>query len=97
MGWTIPVESVATSCLTAIRKNRFMTYVPFWYALPAWAVRALPGICMPVLKHVMAARVESLYHLDRKRAKPDANASSWSNRARQLCDLRKPKREAVMR
>lgn len=59
--WTIPVEVVSSAMIEAIRKNRFMTYVPRWYAFAAWSARALPGIVGLLFERFVAARVDAIY------------------------------------
>jgi short-subunit dehydrogenase len=59
--WTIPIERVSGAILEAIRRDRFLTYVPRIYGPLAWLVRALPFVFRPMLRRLMRARVETVY------------------------------------
>jgi len=57
---TIPVLAVSRAVLTAIEKNRFMTYVPKSYGLLVWLVNAFPFIFGNLLDRLMLARIDAL-------------------------------------
>lgn len=59
--WTIPLERVSAGIIGAIRKNRFMTYVPRTYGPLVWLTQALPFVFRPALRKLMRARVETVY------------------------------------
>jgi short-subunit dehydrogenase len=56
---TIPVGTVSHAVLNAIKRNKFMTYVPRYYALLAWCAAAAPGLFKPLWHRLMRSRVES--------------------------------------
>jgi len=58
---TIPIETVTRSVIHAIERNRFMTYVPRSYAVLSWLAHAFPVVTGPVLRRLMASRVDSMY------------------------------------
>ena len=58
---TIPIETVTRSVIEAIERDRFMTYVPRSYALLSWLANAFPLVSGPVLRRLMASRVDSMY------------------------------------
>ena len=58
---TIPVEAVSQAVITAVERNRFMTYVPKHFGLLAWLAAAMPVAFRPFWHRFLSARVESIY------------------------------------
>jgi short-subunit dehydrogenase len=58
--FTIPVETVSHATMAAIKKNRFMTYVPGSYGLLVWLAHSLPFPVRVLLDRLMEARVRSM-------------------------------------
>jgi short-subunit dehydrogenase len=58
--FTSPVETVARATMTAIEKNRFMTYVPRSFSLLVWLAHSFPFPIRVLLDRLMEARVRSL-------------------------------------
>jgi short-subunit dehydrogenase len=57
----LTVEAVSAKILDAIRKDRVVTYVPWWQGLVVWALNALPFVTMPIWDRVMQKRIAQLY------------------------------------
>jgi hypothetical protein len=57
----LTVEAVSAKIIDAIRKNRVVTYVPWWQRLVVWALNALPFVTMPIWDRVMQKRIAQLY------------------------------------
>jgi uncharacterized protein len=60
-GWTTTVDRVSTAIIEAIRKDRFLTYVPGVYAPLVWIAHAMPAVFRPLFRRLMRSRVESVY------------------------------------
>jgi short-subunit dehydrogenase len=60
MRFTIPAETVSHATIVAIKKNRFMTYVPGFYGLLVWLAHSFPFPVRMLLDRLMEARVRSL-------------------------------------
>jgi short-subunit dehydrogenase len=60
---TVPVETVSQATITAIKRNRFMTYVPTSYGLVAWLSHSFPFPVRTLLDRLMEARVRLLRSL----------------------------------
>lgn len=58
---TIPIELVSHAVTAAVARNRFMTYVPWYYGLLAWLAAAAPWVFKPLWHRLMSSRVEDLY------------------------------------
>ena len=58
---TISVEAVSSAVMTAVHRNRFMTYVPWYYGMLSWLAAAAPGIFRPFWHRLMSSRVEDMY------------------------------------
>jgi short-subunit dehydrogenase len=58
---TIPVEAVSRAVMTAVERNRFMTYVPWYFGILAWLAAAMPVVFRPFWHRFLSARVESVY------------------------------------
>jgi uncharacterized protein len=58
---TIPVELVSQAVIAAVARNRFMTYVPWYYGILAWLAAAAPRAFKPFWHRLMSSRVEDLY------------------------------------
>jgi short-subunit dehydrogenase len=58
---TVPIEVVSQSIIRAIARNRFLTYVPGYYALIPWLAAALPIVFRPIWHRLLTSRVESVY------------------------------------
>lgn len=59
--FTVPVETVSRATITAIQKNRFMTYVPRSYGLLVWLAHSFPFPVRMLLDRLMEERVHSLF------------------------------------
>ena len=42
---TIPIEAVSRAVMAAVERNRFMTYVPWYYGVLAWLAAAAAASC----------------------------------------------------
>ena len=58
---TVPIEKVVDITLNAVRRRKFMCYVPGYWGLLAWAVNALGPLARTPLERLMRSRVEDLY------------------------------------
>jgi short-subunit dehydrogenase len=58
---TITLEAVSQKIVDAVEYDRFLTYVPSYYAVLAWIAAGLPLVFRPIWHRFMAARVEALY------------------------------------
>jgi short-subunit dehydrogenase len=58
---TIPVEAVSQAVISAIERNRFMTYIPRHLGVLAWMAAAMPVVFKPFWNRFLSARVESVY------------------------------------
>ena len=58
---TIPVEAVSRAVMTAVDRNRFMTYVPWYYGLLPLLVAVAPGIVRPLWHRLMTSRIDDAY------------------------------------
>lgn len=65
----LPISVVSRAILDAVTRNRFMTYVPRYYALLAWLAGAVPLLFRPVWHRLLASRVESVYQSAREQTK----------------------------
>ena len=52
---------ISRSIVRAIARNRFLTYVPGYYALIPWLAAALPIVFRPIWHRLLTSRVESVY------------------------------------
>jgi len=59
--WTVSVEGVSRATVAAVRRRRFMTYVPKSQGLFVWLANTFPFIFRPALDHIMEARVSDIY------------------------------------
>ncbi len=67
---TITLDAVSRAIIDAVRRDRFLTYVPNYYGILAWAVAGLPVVFRPIWHRFLTARVESVY-VGSDGAKPD--------------------------
>jgi short-subunit dehydrogenase len=58
---SLTVEQVSAAVLDAIRKDRIVTYVPWWQGLLAWSLNALPLVTLPIWDRISRKRVKQLY------------------------------------
>ncbi len=58
---TIPVEAVSYAVMAAVERNRFMTYVPWYYGILTWLAAAAPGVFKPFWHRLMSSRVNDIY------------------------------------
>ena len=58
---TITLDAVSQKIVDAVEYDRFLTYVPSYYAVLAWIAAGLPLLFRPIWHRFMAARVEALY------------------------------------
>lgn len=58
---TIPVEAVSHAVVAAVERNRFMTYVPWYYGILTWLAAAAPGVFKPFWHRLMSSRVNDIY------------------------------------
>jgi uncharacterized protein len=59
--WTVSVEGVSQATIAAVRRHRFMTYVPKSQGVLVWLNNTFPFIFRPALDHIMEARVNDIY------------------------------------
>jgi short-subunit dehydrogenase len=57
---TIPIDAVSQAVIRAVRRNRFLTYVPWRYGILAWFAAAVPPLFKPFWHRLMTSRVESI-------------------------------------
>jgi uncharacterized protein len=67
---TITLDAVSRAIIDAVRRDRFLTYVPHYYGILAWVVAGLPVVFRPLWHRFLTARVESVY-VGSDAAKPD--------------------------
>ncbi len=60
---TVPMDAVVAGTLTAILKNRPVTYIPGYLGYLAWMIRAFPLITAPLYGRLLANRVRALDRL----------------------------------
>jgi short-subunit dehydrogenase len=58
---SLAVEDVSKGILDAIRKDRAVTYIPWWQELVVWALNALPFVTTPIWDRIMQKRIVQLY------------------------------------
>jgi short-subunit dehydrogenase len=59
--WTVTVEQVSQATISAVRGNRFMTYIPRSQGLMVWLANSFSLVARPALNRVMGARVDEIY------------------------------------
>jgi hypothetical protein len=47
--------------MAAVDRNRFMTYVPWYYGMLPWLAAAAPAIVKPFWHRLMTSRVDDVY------------------------------------
>jgi short-subunit dehydrogenase len=58
---TIPIGAVSRAVMTAVDRNRFMTYVPWYYGMLPWLAAAAPGIVKPFWHRLLTSRIDDVY------------------------------------
>lgn len=59
--YTVPVETVSSSILTAIERNKFLTFVPKTFGFLAWLTNIFPWPVKSGIEQLMKSRIETLY------------------------------------
>lgn len=54
-------EDVSMATISAILKNRAVTYVPWWQGIVAWSLNAFPFVTLPFWNWVTSKRITQLY------------------------------------
>jgi short-subunit dehydrogenase len=58
---SMTVERVSAAILRAIRRDRLVTFVPWWQGWVAWSLNAAPVLTVPVWDRLARKRVAQLY------------------------------------
>ena len=61
-GHVVPLADVVNGTLRAIKKNRFMTYIPNTLGLISWLKATFPTVINPIYRRLMLSRIESIYN-----------------------------------
>ncbi len=59
--YTVPMATVVNKTLEAIVRDRLITYVPWTFAVAAWALNTFPLILGPLFRHLSRQRIETIY------------------------------------
>lgn len=71
---SLTVEQVSGAVMSAIQKDRVLTYVPWWQGLVVWSLNVLPFLTLPVWDRISRKRVEQLYdQIELEKAKSKVN------------------------
>jgi NAD(P)-dependent dehydrogenase (short-subunit alcohol dehydrogenase family) len=60
---TVSIATVSRAILDSVERNRFMTYVPGYYALLVWLAGAVPLLFRPVWHRLLMSRVDAVHGL----------------------------------
>jgi len=60
-GRAMTVNAVSNATLHAIRKDRLITFVPWWQQWVVWSLNALPVLTTPVWDRIARKRIAQLY------------------------------------
>lgn len=66
----LKVETVSSKILDAIRKDRVVTYVPWWQGIMVWALNALHFLMVPIWDRISQKRIAQLYERIEDEQKP---------------------------
>lgn len=58
---SLTVKAVSDRTLDAIRKDRIVTYIPWWQGFIVWVLNALPFMTVPIWDRIMQRRIAQLY------------------------------------
>ncbi|MGA3114641.1 MAG: SDR family NAD(P)-dependent oxidoreductase [Syntrophobacteraceae bacterium] len=59
--FTVPIESVSKAIVSAIRHDRFLTFIPWTLGILAWLANVFPWPVRAGFQRLMRSRIETLY------------------------------------
>lgn len=59
--YTVPVTRVSSDVISAIEKNKFVTYSPRFFGILSWLVSVFPWPVKYVMDYLMRSRINTLY------------------------------------